>query len=288
MATTPVNLDITDLLATSVRLNWMRWTPLQLFLAGEKGFWFDPSDLSTLFQDAAGTIPVTADGDPVGLMLDKSGNGNHASQSVSGARLIYRTDGVLHWLEHNGVNSFLSFPNHPFTFTGGITLFAGFAKTGSFNTFETLFAAGTTGNGGTNSKRSMGFQLSNEPTVGKNRPYLTTDIWTPSGVRGSTTIIAEQMQVASWNINNWSTHRGSGNTKIQLDGVDETVRSYRDINPTSLNSGPAYIGVFDPVALSSSFFKGKIFGMIARNSGSTGAEITLGTQYLAAKSGKTL
>jgi len=92
-----------------VRLGWVQgiWTPLQLFLAGEQGFWFDPSDISTLFQDAAGTIPVTADGDPVGLMLDKSGNGYHASQSVSGSRPVYRTNGVLHWLQGNGVNSSL-------------------------------------------------------------------------------------------------------------------------------------------------------------------------------------
>lgn len=36
------------------------------------GAWFDPSDLSTLYQDASGTIPVTAVEQPVGLMLDKS------------------------------------------------------------------------------------------------------------------------------------------------------------------------------------------------------------------------
>ena len=33
---------------------------------------FDPSDLTTLFQDSAGTIPVTGMEQPVGLMLDKS------------------------------------------------------------------------------------------------------------------------------------------------------------------------------------------------------------------------
>jgi hypothetical protein len=33
---------------------------------------FDPSDLSTLFQDSRGTTPVTAVEQPVGLMLDKS------------------------------------------------------------------------------------------------------------------------------------------------------------------------------------------------------------------------
>lgn len=43
-----------------------------LFVAGEVGVWYDPSDLTTLFQDSAGTTPVTAAGQPVGLMLDKS------------------------------------------------------------------------------------------------------------------------------------------------------------------------------------------------------------------------
>ena len=48
------------------------FSPRSLFLAGEQGVWYDPSDLSTLFQDAAGTTPVTAVEQPVGLMLDKS------------------------------------------------------------------------------------------------------------------------------------------------------------------------------------------------------------------------
>lgn len=47
------------------------FTPASLFTSSEEGAWYDPSDLSTLFQDSAGTTPVTADGQPVGLMLDK-------------------------------------------------------------------------------------------------------------------------------------------------------------------------------------------------------------------------
>jgi len=45
--------------------------PYDLFRASEQGIWLDPSDFSTLFQDAAGTTPVTAVGQPVGLALDK-------------------------------------------------------------------------------------------------------------------------------------------------------------------------------------------------------------------------
>lgn len=47
-------------------------SPAALFAAGEVGAWYDPSDLSTMFQDSAGTTPVTTVGQPVGLRLDKS------------------------------------------------------------------------------------------------------------------------------------------------------------------------------------------------------------------------
>ena len=52
----------------------------------DNGAWFDPEDMSTMFQDAAGTIPVTAVEQPVGKILDKSGNGNHATQPVTASR----------------------------------------------------------------------------------------------------------------------------------------------------------------------------------------------------------
>lgn len=47
-----------------------------LWRNGEQGVWYDASDLSTMFQDAAGTTPVYAPGQgqvdpPVGLLLDK-------------------------------------------------------------------------------------------------------------------------------------------------------------------------------------------------------------------------
>lgn len=48
------------------------FSPSTLFALAEPGVWLDPSDLTTMFQDAAGTTPVTAPGDLVGLRLDKS------------------------------------------------------------------------------------------------------------------------------------------------------------------------------------------------------------------------
>ena len=47
------------------------FSPASLFANGEQGLWYDVSDLSTLFQNTAGTVPVTAVEQPVGLILDK-------------------------------------------------------------------------------------------------------------------------------------------------------------------------------------------------------------------------
>ena len=78
-------------------LNPLQALITQLFSAGEQGAFYIPQPVvngaQALFQDAAGTVPVTADGDPVGRMLDQSGNGNHAIQTVSADRPPYEIGG---------------------------------------------------------------------------------------------------------------------------------------------------------------------------------------------------
>ena len=46
----------------------------------------DADKVSNMAQDAAGTVPVTAPGQPVGLVRDLSGGGRHATQYTSAAR----------------------------------------------------------------------------------------------------------------------------------------------------------------------------------------------------------
>ena len=48
------------------------FSPYSLFSSTAIGIWLDPSDLSTMFSDRAGTTPVTTPGTVVGLRLDKS------------------------------------------------------------------------------------------------------------------------------------------------------------------------------------------------------------------------
>lgn len=87
------------------------FSPAILFAANEPGLWLDPSDLTTLFQDAAGTTPVTTPGQPVGCILDKSGRGNHATQSTAASRPTYQVDaGGRGYLSFDGVDDFLVTP----------------------------------------------------------------------------------------------------------------------------------------------------------------------------------
>lgn len=96
------------------------WTPAALFADGQQGVWYEPKP-EYLYQDSAGTTPVTADGQPVGYMQDLSGNGNHATQSTAAAKPLYRTDGTLHWLEGDGVDDYLY---HGLALLGSITSIA--------------------------------------------------------------------------------------------------------------------------------------------------------------------
>jgi len=103
------------------------FSPAELFSSGEQGGWWDPSDLSSMFQDSAGTIPVTAAGQPVGLMLDKSGNNNHVSRTT-GNRPILQVNGPVWYLEFAGTTNNLMSPDINFTATNSMSVFTGMGK----------------------------------------------------------------------------------------------------------------------------------------------------------------
>lgn len=75
-----------------------------LFSPSEKGFAYDFSDLSTMFQDTAGTIPVTAVDQLVARVNDLSGNGNHLIQSTSGSRPLLKKDSKGYYLLFDGTS----------------------------------------------------------------------------------------------------------------------------------------------------------------------------------------
>lgn len=64
------------------------FNPASFFANGEQGWVYDPSNMATLFQDSAGTTPVTAMEQPVGLQLDLSGRNNHRFQATNANRPV--------------------------------------------------------------------------------------------------------------------------------------------------------------------------------------------------------
>ena len=102
-----------------------------LYSNNEQGFAYDFNDLSSMFQDIAGTIPVTTVGQSVARVLDKSGRGNHLIQSTLVSRPILRQNSTTnaYYLEFDGVNDFLVTENAvDFRAKNEVTLFAGLRK----------------------------------------------------------------------------------------------------------------------------------------------------------------
>jgi hypothetical protein len=92
---------------------WITLDPASLFQnAGVTiaGACYDPSDLTSMFQDTAGTVPAVVNSS-VARINDKSGNGNHLLQATAANQPILKSSGsgaaTLYWLEFDGVNDVL-------------------------------------------------------------------------------------------------------------------------------------------------------------------------------------
>lgn len=78
--------------------------PTSLFSSGEKGLFYDFSDMASLFQDVAGTTPITASAQLGARINDKSGNGNYATQSNAAWRPQFLQAGGLSYMSLDGVD----------------------------------------------------------------------------------------------------------------------------------------------------------------------------------------
>ena len=83
------------------------WTPANLFTTGD-GFWYDFKPLTLLKQNSAGTTPVTATNDPVGLVLDQSGDARNALQATSTARPLVKSSGSNYYVQFDKVEDRLT------------------------------------------------------------------------------------------------------------------------------------------------------------------------------------
>ena len=247
------------------------FSPKSLFASGEQGAWYDPRDLSTMFQDAAGTTPVTAAGQPVGLIRDKSGRGNHASQVTAGSKPMLRNTGALWYLQFDGIDDFLATGNIDFTQTDKIGVFSGMNK-------NTNAATGIFVETSLNTNTNNGcFYLAAPVTTG-----MATVTFNPKGT--AQTSVTINLPAASNTVLTAQSDISGSMATMRKDGVAAGSSS------SSQGSGnygnyPLYIGRRGGTSLP---FTGYLYGLIIRGALTDAAGITSTEKYLAAKSGVTL
>jgi hypothetical protein len=78
---------------------------LDLFANGEKGFLFDFTDLTKIYQTDDTSTPVTAHAQNIGRVTDLSGNDNHFTQPTAGSRPQYIVDTGVAAMGGNGFSN---------------------------------------------------------------------------------------------------------------------------------------------------------------------------------------
>lgn len=191
----------------------------KLFANNEQGFAYDPNDLTTLYQDAAGTVPVTGAGQPVGLILDKSRNlglggelvkngdfsngltnwvaGTNASMTISNGELEITTNGTQVTTVNNSV--YQSVPEH----------FAG--KRYSVE-FDATYVSG--GNLSVGIQNQAAIIVTSAQNAGQKKRYVcrVSDVTTNSS---RVVTFASQEGVSVWRIDNVSVKQVLGNHSYQ-------------------------------------------------------------------------
>ena len=245
-----------------------------LFSNGEQGFAYDPNDLSTMYQDAAGAVPVTGVGQPVGLIMDKSGRGNHASQTASASRPILRQNAITgtYYLEFDGSDDFLQTNSIDFTATDKVSLFAGVRKLSDAISYATVIELSETiANTGTFSLQApytlkgYGFRVNGSPNLIANA--------------ASTDYAAPHDAVLTSVANNVT----GGEVLIKVNGIKSL--SANPPNPSKFRSAPIYIGRRGGIGFT---FKGYIYGLIGIGKLTSDSETTIIEKELAKRTGVTL
>jgi hypothetical protein len=241
-----------------------RFSPAALFAASETGVWYDPSDLTTLFQDTAGTTPVTAVGQTVALMLDKSGRGNHATQATAAQRPTYRLDaGSRPYLEFDGVDD--GMVTTSFSWPGLCSAWVGI-KPGKITGIQVL----ATMDGGAGTSRLPQFfrlNTSNPESI----VFVSSTAFTDTGpaVAVNTNYVI-------------STNTAASQVNVRTNTVANSATAFTGTLNTS--SRALTIGRFD-AAFPGNYYLGNIYGLIIRGAATSDTQVEQTETWLNQRTG---
>lgn len=229
-----------------------------MFSSGEQGFAYDPNDLSTMFQDAAGTIPVTGVGQAVGLILDKSGRNNHASQTTSASRPILQRNATTgaYYLEFDGVDDYLQTNSINFTATDKVSLFVA-QKT---NVPSSLGSLVETGSSYTNPTGGFGLYAPAGDASEGSVPTVGGGISGGGGFFSFRTILSNNFASTVSLRADLSTALKADQARIRVNGESKvSTASSTVVAGSKFSTVPVYIGRRGGTQLP---FKGRIYSLI--------------------------
>lgn len=256
-----------------------------LFSAGEQGAWYDPSDFSTMFQDAAGTTPVTTVGQAVGRILDKSGRGNHATQSTSTKRPVLQQDANgKYFLLFDGIDDALQTASVNFTGTDKVTVWAGVRKLSDAAAGAIVELSATPTAADTTSRFNVAASAANLANYGfgmtsNNSSSGTLQIRALTYTAPITNVVSAQFDSSLISGSGRSVPRvnaaapGSIEVSFEQPGTGPAVK---------FGAFPLYIGSRGGI---SQPFNGRLYSLIIRGAQSTATQISNTENYVNSKTG---
>lgn len=192
----------------------LTFSPRQLFGAGEKGVWYDPADLSSLWQDAQGTTAVTAVEQAVGLILDRREGRGLGTELVTNNTFAADTDWTkgTGWSIGSGVATktagSAAVLSQAVTLTAGHTYRLVYTITRSAGSITPRFTGGST-------------------VTGTARSAAGTFVEVLTAVSGNTTLEFSADASFAGTVDNVYLKRTSGNDAWQLTSASRPVLSAR-------------------------------------------------------------
>lgn len=221
--------------------------------------WVDATDISTLYQDNAKTIPVTADGQPVAVIADKSGNGyDFKNESPRVAEAVNRPTFKA---DNGDGRSFLDFDKSAVASGAGENgqwLYSD--QTLNAKTFAFVYK-----------KRSNGTFMGLSDSANSYVHHVAGKTYWSSGGYSNIASYSEPTNV-------WHVIIGDLRNTVQLDGVDHDFASKTDQS----HSGTTWLGR-RPLDGNGYPLDGEFMAMLAYDARLTGTEISDLLSFLTTK-----
>lgn len=246
-----------------------------LWAAGEQGIVINPSAAGTLFQDAAGATPVTAVGQSVGLVLDRSGRANHATQATAAKRPTFQTDAAGRpYLQFDGVDDVIESAAFAWG-SGDLTLIAAARREGGAGARQLL----AFGDAYTPEPNSFSFRTQSASADPVGYSFVRRAASSGNTLSSAGTYPQTETAVISV-VSRFSV----ADYRMRRNGVAETSVTL-STSASAFGTYPMTIGCRPGGTL---FFAGRLYGLLAVNRALTDQELALAERWAARKCGVTI